>query len=275
MRPHILAACAVLCATASFGTAAILQAQNFATHPCGDKSDDHSMISHFFGGDEQICEVRSTTFALDSGHLKVKSMNGGIDVIGEDRQDIALEARVSVHAGNNSEAADILHHITIQTGGTVEAHGPKTSSGRNWAVSYKLHVPHHLAAELSSMNGALSLSAVNGSIRGETTNGGLSFDRLAGDVHLSTTNGGIRATLDGSTWQGPGLEATTTNGGVTVSVPAHYSAHLVAETTNGGASVDVPGADQNGVHRHSIDTNLGSGGPTLHFETTNGGITIH
>jgi DUF4097 and DUF4098 domain-containing protein YvlB len=168
----------------------------------------------------------------------------------------------------------MLHEITIDTGGTVEAHGPHPIGARNWSVSYKLRVPYHLAADLYTMNGGIQLSGLNGSIHGETTNGGLSIDHLAGDVHLSTTNGGIHAKLDGPTWRGAGLQASTTNGGVTVSMPPNYSAHLVANTTNGGTSLSIPVADQSGLHRHSIDTNLGSGGPTVSFETTNGGISI-
>ncbi|QMV19322.1 hypothetical protein GOB94_11995 [Granulicella sp. 5B5] len=271
MRLNTLIASAALCAAATLP----IHAQSFATHPCnGDDNGDHTFFSHFMGG-EQACEVRTTTFPLVGGHLNVKDQNGSIDVIGEDRQDIALEARVGARAGSASEAASILHEITIDTGGTVEAHGPRNYGNRNWSVSYRLRVPHRLAAEFHTMNGSLSLAALNGEIRGETTNGSVHFDNLAGDVHLSTTNGSIQARLDGSGWQGPGLTAGTTNGAINVSVPAHYSAHLVASTTNGGTHVDVPGADPSGVHRRSIDTNLGSGGATLSFETTNGGISIN
>lgn len=273
MRLNTLIACIALLAAATIGAAATAEAQSFSTHPCSDDGGDHSFLEHFFGG-EQVCEVRSTTFPLVGGHLNVNSQNGGIEVIGEDRQDVALEARVSARGGSTSEAAEMLHQITIHTGGTVEAHGPHTSGNHNWSVSYKLRVPHHLAADLHSENGGLNLTALNGAIHGETTNGGLSIAHLAGDVRLSTTNGGIHATLDGPTWRGSGLEATTTNGGITVNLPGNYSAHLVANTTNGGTSLSLPGVDQSGVHRHSIDTNLGSGGPTVSFETTNGGISI-
>jgi hypothetical protein len=268
MRLNTLIACATLCA------AATLHAQNFATHPCGDNSDDRGTIARFFGGAEQACEFRSTTFPLAGGHLNVNSMNGGIEVIGEDRQNIALEARVSAHAGSQSDAASILHEITIETGGTVEAHGPHTMGNRNWSVSYKLLVPHHLAANFHTMNGGLTLTAINGAIDGETTNGGLHLENLGGDVHVSTTNGGIHANLDGNTWQGTGLFAKAVNGGVSVSVSHTYSAHLVASTVNGGISLNVPGASQSGVNRHSIDTNLGSGGPTISFETVNGGVSV-
>jgi hypothetical protein len=196
------------------------------------------------------------------------------DLIGQDRQDVALEARVSAHAGTQAAAASLLREITIETGATVEAHGPAPISGHNWSVGYKLLVPHQLAGKFHTMNGGLSLTAIHGDIQGETTNGGLRIENLGGNVNVSTTNGGIKANLDGPTWQGSGLTASTTNGGVTVKLPSNYSAHLVANTTNGGTALNLPNANQSGVHRHSIDTNLGSGGPTLNFETTNGGVSI-
>ena len=68
--------------------------------------------------------------------------------------------------------------------------------------------------------------------------------------------------------------AKSTNGGVTVKAPDHYSAHLVAETVNGGISVGFPITVQ-GKIRNQIDTNLGQGGATLHFQTVNGGVSIN
>lgn len=267
MRLSVLTACAALIAVLP------LSAQSFATHPC-NSPDDSGFLSRWING-EQACEVRTTTFPLVNGHLNVNAMNGGIEVIGQDRSDIALEAHVTAHALSQSEAESLLHEITIQTGATVEAHGPQSHGNRNWSVGYKLLVPHQLAGRFHTMNGGLSLSAIHGDIDGDTMNGGLHFENLGGHVHLSTTNGGIHAIFGGNTWQGTGLTASTTNGGVSVTLPGSYNAHLVAETTNGGVSLDVPNANQGGVHRHSIDTNLGSGGPTLDFETTNGGISIH
>jgi hypothetical protein len=272
MRRKALIICTAL-ALVAVCAAARLHAQ--ATHPCdSNNGGDHSFLAHVLGQGEQVCEVRSATFPLAGGHLNVNGQNGSIDIIGEDRQDIYLEARVSARGGSQSEAATLLHEVAIDTGGTVEAHGPKTSGNRSWSVSFKLRVPHRLAADLRTMNGSLSLAALNGAIRGETTNGSLHFEDLAGDVHLTTTNGSIHAALDGPTWQGTGLSAETTNGGVSVSAPANYSAHLVASTTNGGTHINLPGVDQSGHHRN-IDTNLGNGGPTVSFETTNGGISIN
>jgi hypothetical protein len=269
MRPNALTLCAVLLAAS-----ATLQAQSVSTKPCTN-DDDSGGITHWLGGSDQACEVRSATLPLDNGRLNIQNLNGSIEVIGEDRSDVYLEARVSARAHSQSDAQSLLHQITIQTGGIIEAKGPHTSGSTNWSVSYKLRVPHRLAADLHTMNGSLSLTALDGNLKAETTNGSLKIDQLAGDVHVSTTNGSIKANLAGSSWQGTGLSARTTNGAVSVSVPHSYSAHLVASTTNGGTSISLPGVDQAGVHRREIDTTLGSGGPTLSFETTNGGVSIN
>ena len=59
-----------------------------------------------------------------------------------------------------------------------------------------------------------------------------------------------------------------------MTVPPSYSAHLVADTVNGGTSLNAPGANNSHISRREIDTTFGSGGPTLKFETVNGGVSI-
>lgn len=253
-----------------------LHAQSFNTQPCKDASGDNDtgFFSHFFGTADQSCETRSATVPLVNGRLVVRSQNGSIDVLGEDRHDIALEARVTAHASSRPASDALLHSITIETGTVIQAKGPHPTGGRNWAVSYRLHVPRRLAADLHTDNGALTLTALDGEIHAETTNGALKLSQLAGDIHAETTNGSIHADLTGPTWHGRGLSATTTNGAVSVSVPPAYSAHLVASTVNGGTSLNAPGANNSHITRHDIDTTFGSGGPTLTFETTNGPVSI-
>jgi DUF4097 and DUF4098 domain-containing protein YvlB len=263
MRRIAVTCCTVLLAAAS------LHAQSFTTSACPDSQDG----DRWFGGSSHACEVRSATLPLANGRVAVDGINGSIEVTGEDRQDIALEAKVTARAGSQGEADSLLHEISISTSGTIQAIGPKSSEHRNWSVSYRLRVPHHLAAKLQTVNGSLSLTALDGDIHAETTNGSLKLANLAGDVHASTTNGSIKATLGGSTWQGSGLSATTTNGAVAVSVPSAYSAHLVVSTVNGGLS--APNAPAPTGHKKELNTTLGSGGPTLTFETTNGGISIN
>ena len=66
----------------------VAHAQNFSTAPCTGNSGDSD--SSWFGHNERACEMRRTPLPLTNGHLAVGGNNGSIEVIGEDRPDIAL-----------------------------------------------------------------------------------------------------------------------------------------------------------------------------------------
>jgi len=255
-----------------------LHAQSFTTSSChADEGNTHT--NNFFGSKEKVCELRRTTLPLTNGQITVTGKNGGIEVIGEDRQDIALEARVVVQESSSQQAESLLKEIKIRTDGSIRAEGPSQSGGffglfgNSWYVNFRLHVPRHLAAELHSENGGIDISNIEGDIDAHTTNGGLSLHDLSGKVRATTVNGGLDVVLDGKQWRGEGLFARSTNGGVSVKAPDHYSAHFIASTVNGGISVDFPIKVQGSIRNH-VDTQIGQGGPTVQVETTNGGVSI-
>lgn len=242
----------------------------------GDCTDDNGgRWKHW--GESHVCQMRRTAFALSSGHLSVDTMNGGIDVIGEDRSDVSLEARVQAWAPSDAAANDLINHISIDTtAGDVRDHGPHPSSffGRaGYSVDYHLRVPRHLAADLHTMNGGIDLTRLDGTIRFDTTNGGVNLDQLSGNVEGHTVNGGLNVSLSGDRWQGEGLHADTTNGGIDLRVPDQYSAHLETGTVNGGIAVHFPITVQGDI-RNRLNTDLGGGGATVHVQTVNGGVTI-
>jgi Putative adhesin len=248
--------------------AAAAQAGNWQNGDC-DKNGNQ-------WGEARVCQMRRTTFALPSGRISVNTMNGGIDITGEDRSDVALEARVSAWAPSESEASDLLSQVVIDTdNGDIRDHGPHSHflSRTGYSVDYHLHVPRHLAADLHTMNGGIDLTRVDGNLRFGTTNGGVSLDHVSGDVEGHTINGGLNVSLDGNGWQGSGLHADTTNGGIDLRVPEHYNAHLETATVNGGISVDFPVTVQ-GTIKNRLYTDLGAGGPTVHVQTVNGGVNI-
>jgi DUF4097 and DUF4098 domain-containing protein YvlB len=227
-------------------------------------------------GESRVCQMRRTTFALPSGRLSVETVNGGIEIIGEDRSDVALEARVTAWAPSDSEANDVLRQVVIDTSnGDLRDRGPRSHflNRTGYGVDYHLHVPRHLAAELHTMNGGIDLTRVDGNLRFETTNGGVKLDRISGDVDGHTVNGGLNVSLAGDHWQGNGLHAETTNGGIDLRIPGNYNAHLETGTVNGGINVDFPITVQGTIKNH-LNTDLGAGGSTVHVQTVNGGITI-
>jgi len=220
------------------------------------------------------CEVKEQTLAA-TGALDVDGMqNGGIAVKGWERNEILVRYRIQTQASTHAEADNLASQVRINTGGAqVRSERPEPSRNAYWSVSYEVFVPRQLDVALHAHNGGISISDVHGRISFETVNGGVSLRRLGGNVTGETVNGGLSIELTGSNWDGEGLNVKTTNGGLSVSVPDNYSAHLETGTVNGGFVVSPSIAEiTRETKRLSLD--LGSGGQNLRFYTTNGGVSI-
>jgi len=223
--------------------------------------------------DDRYCEVREYT--LDAtGALEVDAApNGGIEVVAWDRDEVRVLAKVVGRASSEARAREIADEVEVDVGRVVRASGPDVRRREGWWVSYRIEVPARYDLTLESTNGGVSVRGVRGTLRLETTNGGMRLDGVGGDVRARTTNGGVRVSLAGSRWDGAGLEATTTNGGVVLEVPEGYSAHLETGTTNGGFQIDFP-ITVSGRIRRSLSADLGDGGAPIRVRTTNGGVDI-
>jgi hypothetical protein len=225
---------------------------------------------------EGVCEVREYTVPAAGAVMTVDaSPNGGISVEGAGRSDILIEARVVATAATEAEARAIAARVqVVATADHVNAEGPRDLGRREgWHVSYRLSVPTQTPLSLRSTNGGISVDGVNSRVELNTTNGGVKLTRMGGDVQGRTTNGGIDVDLDGSAWNGSGLDVQTTNGGVRLRIPAQYNAHLETGTSNGSVNIDFPMTVQ-GIAGRSFSTDLGGGGATLRVRTSNGGVRI-
>lgn len=223
------------------------------------------------------CEIREHTIA-DTGRLTVDSAtNGGIRVIGSDRSNVLVRARVQANAMTPEEAKALAAQVRVQaTPGNVRADGPESIRDRNWSVSYEILVPRRSGLDLKAHNGGISISDVEGQISFSTQNGGVTLSRLGGDVRGRTVNGGLRVELNGNTWHGNQLDVQTTNGGIHVKVPDGYSARFETGTVNGRLHSDLPGANIVKDRRHrNVSVTFGSGGPLVRLMTTNGGIHLN
>jgi Toastrack DUF4097 len=222
---------------------------------------------------EQYCDVREQTISARS-QLRVDGReNGGIEVIGSDRNDILVISKIQAQAESQSDAKDIADHIRIQIGDDIRADGPTTRWRSSWSVSYEIHVPRKTSLDLTANNGGISIDNVDGRIEFETNNGGISLTGVAGNVRGSTTNGGVDVELAGERWSGEGLDVRTTNGGVEVAIPANYNARLETGTVNGGMDIGFPVTIQGRLNRR-LTTQLGAGGQLVRVTTTNGGVTL-
>ena len=225
------------------------------------------------GSEERYCEVREAVLPAAARISVDAAPNGGIKVVGTGGGEVRVRAKVSTGARTEAEARALASEVRIETAPTIRAEGPSTDRREHWSVSFQLEVPRRSGLSLRSHNGGISITDVNGEIEFETTNGGVSLSGLSGRVKGRTTNGGLSVSLTGTAWSGEGLDAQTTNGGVTLAVPAGYDAHLEASTVNGGMQIEFPVTVQGDVRRR-LSVDLGRGGRPIRVETTNGGVVV-
>ena len=221
------------------------------------------------------CEVKEQSLAATGGTLNVDGMqNGGIAVKGWERNEILVRYRIQTQAATQAEADNLASQVRVATaGGQIRAEGPEQRGQSHWSVSYEIFVPHQSNLSLNTHNGGISINDVRGRITFEAQNGGVSLKRIGGNVTGETVNGGLSVELTGNNWEGEGLNVKTTNGGLAVSIPENYSAHLETGTVNGGVVVS-PSIAQVTRETKKLSLNLGAGGTNLRIHTTNGGVSI-
>jgi hypothetical protein len=223
----------------------------------------------------RVCDVRQFTVAATSGVLAIAATNGGITVTGEARSDVFVEAKVTASAASDDRARQIADAVQVNpSSDRIEADGPRGLRNREgWSVSFRIAVPRALNLSVRTANGGIVIQDVESKVDFSTSNGGVKLRRVDGDVRGTTSNGGIDVELEGSMWQGTGLDVTTSNGGVNVAIPEHYSAQLEVRTHNGGLNIDMPGVVQDRSRREAI-VQLGSGGAPIRVSTSNGGVRV-
>jgi len=235
---------------------------------CNDNWGNDRLVNH--------CEIKEQTLPASDATIAVDGMmNGGISIKGWERNEILMRARIQSAALSQAQADDLARQIKIETAGSkIFASGPKNSTDAWWSVSYEIFVPLRSNLSLKTHNGGIAIQDVTGRLEFSALNGGVNLRRVGGSVKGGTTNGGLNIVLSGNRWDGEAMDVSTTNGGVSVSIPENYSAHLETGTVNGHLSIDFPVTVQGNITKE-LAVNLGSGGATIRAMTTNGGVKIH
>ncbi|MGI8735137.1 MAG: DUF4097 family beta strand repeat-containing protein [Pyrinomonadaceae bacterium] len=241
----------------------------------GDKDGSLSCRDNWYS-DRLVgqCEIREQKLPA-GGVLTVDARrNGGVSIKGWDQNEILVRARVQAAAATQAEADQLAKQIKIETsGGKIFAVGPESRKDSQWNVSYEIFAPRRTDLSLEAYNGGIYIADITGRIEFNAHNGGVVLKRVGGTVRGGTTNGGLVVELVGTRWDGEELDVKTTNGGIVLSVPENYSAHLETGTVNGHLSIDFPITVQGRISRE-LAVNLGGGGATVRAMTTNGGVKI-
>jgi DUF4097 and DUF4098 domain-containing protein YvlB len=235
------------------------------------------------GAREEATETVTRSFPLSpGGTLDIATTNGRIEVVAGTGSTVEVTAVKVAKAATKEGAAELLKKLQIKEEVSAdliklraERDGGKGPSLNGWGTStevrYSVKVPANTKVLLATTNGQIDVVDVKAGSQLETVNGQINAHGLAGQVKASTVNGEVDVALASVTAD---VNVETTNGGVTVRLPADAKALLLGRTTNGGLHVDGLQVDEVEHSRRRLEAKLNGGGVRIEAETTNGGITF-
>jgi hypothetical protein len=247
---------------------------------CDIKIDQGGDVSVDFGGKASDEWVR-TYDLMPGGHLEIINTNGQIHAGPATDGRIHVRAVREARAGSEEASRELLQKAEMREEVTQdrivievpEVRGGGGFGGPRMRVRYEVQVPAGLNLRLKTQNGEVRLEDVSGArIEAMTTNGGITGRGVTGAVDAQTVNGGISMDLTAVTGDS---RIATVNGGVTVTVAPAVNANLDATVVNGGVQVrDGIQFSADEQSRQRVAGRIGSGGPRLVLQTTNGGIRL-
>jgi len=254
-------------------------------HPVAAQADDDQSWlrqcqrdSYGWGSDnEHVCEIRHSGFKPTGTTLSIDpDENGGAEIIGWDKDSVAVTARIQANAPSEDEARELAQQIKINgSGSSISVDGPSTGRHEGWGVILVVMVPRKSGIDAETVNGPLSVENLSGTIDLRAENGPVAIENVGGDVRARVQNGPLDVTLTGTKWEGKGLDAESVNGPVSLQIPQKYNAELETGTVNGPMTVNMPlTVTLKGRVTDRIHTTLGAGGAPIRVVTTNGPLTI-
>ncbi len=211
-----------------------------------------------------------------NGRLALDNVNGRIEITAWDRNEVVIRALKHGKTRDSVEALKIEvdarpDRITIHTKQPDNWLGWKKDSA---GADYVLEVPRQARlANISSVNGPITIDGVSGSIEASSVNGPVQVRNAAGDLKLSTVNGQVKAEL-ASLGRGQSVSLNAVNGHLEATLPANADADVSASTVNGSIKSEFPALAVNKefpLGRH-LNGTLGKGGAHVKASTVNGGI---
>lgn len=227
---------------------------------------------------QQVTEEFHQTYPLSAtGRVNLGNINGGVKITVWDR------AAVQVDAIKKAYRRDRLAEAQIEVTSTEENIRIKTKypeRNQNWndnpaTVEYSLTVPRKAILEsVELINGPLDIEGVEGNVKASSVNGPVTARGLMGEARLTTVNGPLRATFSELNEARP-ISLGSVNGDVTVVIPSNANASVRAGTVHGLITNDWGVQVKHGEYvGHSLDAQIGNGGPRVKLSNVNGAISI-
>ncbi|HEY6346696.1 MAG TPA: DUF4097 family beta strand repeat-containing protein [Bryobacteraceae bacterium] len=221
------------------------------------------------------------------GRIEVENQNGPIDISGWDQNTVDISG--TKYANRPERLRELRIEVTNRPNSVSVRTIPPSDHWGNAGVRYSIRVPRRAELErIVSSNGPISVDSIDGSVRlhtsngrihgsgitgaldAETSNGQIALTDLGGSATVHTSNGAVELSFDSVRE----VRAGTSNGGITLRLPAGAGASVHARTSNSSISSDFDVTAHGFLSRHSLEGSIGSGGPLLDLSTSNGSIRI-
>lgn len=236
------------------------------------------------GETQDLREEFHQTYPLSAtGRVSLENINGGVTIKAWDRPAVQVDAIKKAYRQNRLaeariEVASTEESIRIKTEYPDENQNFRSGEGRydNPAiVEYTVTVPRKATLEsIELINGHLDIDGVEGNVKASSINGRVNARGLMGDARLSTVNGPLQATFTQLNEARP-INLSSVNGNLTLIIPSNANASIRAGTVHGGISNSFGLKVKHGEYvGHSLDGQIGNGGPKIKLGNVNGGITI-
>ncbi len=254
-------------------------------------------------------QTMAVEHVIDSG-LVVATKNGSVKVHQADVPDVQIVAHIKAHTFDRIDAFRIDAQHQADGNLHIRALWPDGRRLRNESCSFEITIPSANGVDITSDNGAITITGLggeakivtdngrititdhNGPVDAETDNGHITINNVPYPVQAVSDNGGIdligvgspvtvrtdngRITIklnDDAT--GP-VNATSDNGSVTLSIGEAFEGQLDIYTDNGSISVtDIRGANVTEASKHHMRIVIGESSNKSRLETDNGSVRVN
>jgi len=226
--------------------------------------------------------------------LSADTKNGDVTVTAAADTTITVGVLKFAYGRNKADAEKAITNVVFSdtiVGGTLLIEADMPSGPRPYGCNLSVSVPETTALDLATTNGDVKASSTYGPITASTTNGDVELTGTTGAADISTTNGKLNVRVHGGAVEGTTTNGAvdcdlaalgptetvglaTTNGDVTLLLPADVSALIDASNTSGLITIydfTVIYEEQTATH---IRGRIGSGASSITITTTNGDITV-
>lgn len=242
-------------------------------------------------------QVRLSAPLQPGSAFEAQTHNGSITIAGADVADCNLTAVIVARAATEEDAQELAEQVKIKLEPfgsklTVQIEKPQFMLNRSVAVNLNVTVPNHTDAELTTHNGAVTITNITGRLDATTHNGRVTAEnisgttklqthngkiicrQISGDMQLGTHNGSINAVCSKDAPPVCDVSMVTHNGSVDFTPPPNLSAKVEVSTHNGSINTNLPITVMGKITRRKLTGSIGAGQGKLHLETHNGSINL-